>query len=156
MIVFLDSGVLGILCSSENTLTVSRCQEWFYQLLARGIYVTSSYLCDYEVRRSLQLNQFKNPIATESLENLDEMLSLIEFLPVTPNVLNLSSYLWAEIRYQGRPTAEIKNIDIDVIIGASCQLLQQEYPGQRLVVATTNVKHLSRFIEAKTWSEIIV
>ena len=63
MIVFLDSGVLGILCSSENTLTVSHCQEWFYQLLARGIYVTSSYLCDYEVRRSLQLNQFKNPIA---------------------------------------------------------------------------------------------
>ncbi|CCQ58396.1 hypothetical protein [Crocosphaera watsonii] len=54
----------------------------------------------------------------------------------------------------GLPTAELNNIDADVIIGATCQLIQEEYPGQRLIVATTNVKHLSRFISAKQWNQI--
>ncbi|MGK7878063.1 MAG: hypothetical protein AB4426_33580 [Xenococcaceae cyanobacterium] len=45
-------------------------------------------------------------------------------------------------------------IDVDVIIGATCQLLQAEYPGQFLVVATTNVKHISRFTAAKIWQDI--
>ena len=71
MIVFLDSGVLGILSSSQKTDLVSQCKQWFYQLLARGIYVVSSELCDYEVRRSLLLNKIKNPLATQSLNNLD-------------------------------------------------------------------------------------
>ena len=46
------------------------------------------------------------------------------------------------------------NVQCLVIIGATCQLIQEEYPGQRLIVATTNVKHLSRFIEAKQWTQI--
>ncbi|HAC63136.1 MAG TPA: hypothetical protein DCF68_06245 [Cyanothece sp. UBA12306] len=66
----------------------------------------------------------------------------------------MSAELWAENRRLGLPTAELNNTDADVIIGATCQLIQEEYPGQRLIVATTNVKHLSRFIEAKQWTEI--
>jgi hypothetical protein len=41
-----------------------------------------------------------------------------------------------------------------VIIAAQCQLLQQEYLGQALIIATTNVNHLSRFIDAQEWQEI--
>jgi hypothetical protein len=33
-------------------------------------------------------------------------------------------------------------------------MLQEEFPGLYVVTATTNVKHLSRFTEAKTWQEI--
>ena len=40
------------------------------------------------------------------------------------------------------------------MIGATCQLLQAEYPGQSLVVATTNVKRLSQFVPAKIWQDI--
>ena len=71
-------------------------------------------------------------------------------------MIRQSAQLWAETRRQGLPTADVENIDVDVIIGATCQLLQQEYPGQRLIVATTNVKHLARFAEAITWQEIKV
>lgn len=156
MIIFLDSGVLGVLSSSRKTATVTQCKQWFYQLLARGTYVVSSELCDYEVRRSLLLNQLRNPVASQSLHNLDELLTLIEFLPMTSPVIKKSAQLWAETRFQGLATADADNIDVDVIIGATCQLLQQEYPGQRLIVATTNVKHLSRFIEATNWHEIQV
>ncbi len=51
-------------------------------------------------------------------------------------------------------SADSKNIDADIIIAATCQPIQEEYPGQRLIVATSNVKHLSRFLEAKEWQEI--
>ena len=73
---------------------------------------------------------------------------------MSPIILRHSAELWAETRRLGLPTAELNNIDADVIIGATCQLIQEEYPGQRLIVATTNVKHLSRFIEAKQWNQI--
>ena len=42
----------------------------------------------------------------------------------------------------------------DIIICAQYKLLEKEYPGRYIVIATTNVKHLSRFTEAKEWQEI--
>lgn len=65
-----------------------------------------------------------------------------------------AAQLWAISRSKGIPTANEKNIDADVIIAAQCQLFQQENLGQTLIVATTNVKHLSRFIEAQKWQDI--
>jgi predicted nucleic acid-binding protein len=87
-------------------------------------------------------------------ENLNELESLVDFLPVTQEVWRKAAQLWAESRRQGQPTADSKNIDADVIIAATCQILQAEYPGQSFVVATTNVKHLSHFVMAQTWQEI--
>jgi hypothetical protein len=154
MIVFLDSSIVGLLSSPKKRGEARECKQWLYRLLARGIYVTSSDLCDYEVRRSLLLNKIKNPLAIESLDNLDELQERIEFLPLSTLVMRQASLLWAETRSQAQPTAALNKIDADVIIGATCQLLSEEYPGQYLVAATTNVKHLSRFIESQKWTEI--
>ncbi|MBR8830936.1 MAG: hypothetical protein Cpurp_07020 [Chlorogloea purpurea SAG 13.99] len=63
--------------------------------------------------------------------------------------------MWARTRRLGLPTASVGNIDADVIIAATCLLIQEQYAGQSLIVATTNVKHLSRFVMAKQWREII-
>lgn len=60
-----------------------------------------------------------------------------------------AAQLWAIFRSQEMPTADEKNIDVDVIIAVQCQLFQQENLGQNLVVAITNVKHLSRFLQAQ-------
>ncbi|MGL5831907.1 MAG: hypothetical protein ACRC1Z_01595 [Waterburya sp.] len=62
--------------------------------------------------------------------------------------------LWAEARLEGIPTADDKSLDADIIICAQYKILEQEYPGRYIVIATTNVKHLSRFTEAKEWQEI--
>lgn len=86
---------------------------------------------------------------------MDELQLLIDFFPVTSQVLNYAAYLWANSRRQGQPTADPKTLDADVIIAAQCQFLTQDYPGQSLICATTNVNHLSRFIEAQTWQSII-
>lgn len=153
MIVFIDTGVLGAISSPDKTGYVNECQEWFYGLFARGVFLISSDLCDYEVRRGLILDQMRTSKG-EGLANLDEVKNLIYFLSMTKLVMFRASQLWAISRRQGMPTADEKNIDADVIISAQCQLFQEENLGQNLVVATTNVKHLSRFISAQEWHNI--
>lgn len=153
MIVFIDTGVLGLLSSPNDKLEAQQCQEWFFGLFARGVTMISSDLCDYEVRRGLILDQMRTS-KNEGLANLDEVKDYIYFLPITKLTLLRASQLWATSRRQGMPTADEKNIDADVIISAQCQLFQEENLGQNLVVATTNVKHLSRFISAQEWHNI--
>lgn len=52
------------------------------------------------------------------------------------------------------PTADDKTLDVDIIICTQWQMLQEEFPSRYIVIATTNVKHLSRFASAQTWREI--
>lgn len=53
MIVLLDSGILGKICNPNSSAETIAVREWLYSLLAKGIGVVTTYLCDYEVRRSL-------------------------------------------------------------------------------------------------------
>lgn len=55
--------------------------------------------------------------------------------------------LWALARKQGRPTGDPNELDGDVILAA--QTLQVNG-----IVVTDNIKHLSLFVEAKTWEEV--
>ena len=153
MIVFIDSGVLGKLCNPNPTEETVAINEWLFSLLAKGIFVVSSYICDYEVRRSLILESKRKP-NINSIKDLNELQDLITFLPLTNEVMKEAANLWAEARIQGIPTADDNRLDADVIICAQYQLLAEAYPGRYVVIATTNVKHLSRFTEAKEWQEI--
>ena len=49
--------------------------------------------------------------------------------------------------------ADVKDIDVDVILAA--QALSFGPAPADVIVATTNAKHLSRFITAKDWHEIV-
>lgn len=153
MIVFIDSGVLGILANPNKFGEANDCEQWLYSLLSYGIYVCSSELCDFEVRRSLILEAQKKP-HLNSIQNLDELRDIISFLPVTSNLLTKAASLWESARSQGIPTADDKSLDVDIIICTQWQMIQEEFPGRYVVIATTNVKHLSRFAEAKLWREI--
>ena len=153
MIVFIDSGVLGILANPNRIGEISDTQEWLYRLLSQGVYVCSSEICDFEVRRSLILESQKKPYLN-SIKNLDQLREIISFLPVTSELLKKASVLWASARSQGIPTADNKSLDIDIIICSHWQMLKEEFPGRYIVIATTNVKHLSRFTEANSWRNI--
>jgi len=115
MIVFIDSSVLGILANPNKISESSQCREWLYKLLAQGIYICSSIIYDFEVRRGLILEYQKKPYLT-SIQNLDQLAEIIAFLPITSELLKQASILWASARTQGIPTAEQKNLDIDIII----------------------------------------
>jgi predicted nucleic acid-binding protein len=153
MIVFIDSGVLGKICNPNISPEIRAVQGWLFKLLARGVLVVSSDICDYEVRRGLILSQQKNPHIS-GLEKLIESHELIEFLPITGETLDIAAQLWADTRISGQPTADDRSLDADLIICATWRLLTIAEPGRFAVIATTNVKHLSRFAIAETWENI--
>jgi predicted nucleic acid-binding protein len=153
MIVFLDSGIIGLLSSPNDRELAINCQSWLYRLLARSVYVVSSDICDYEVRRGLELALHKNPHVS-GLSRLDALAQIVDFLPTERIVLQRAAKIWAEARITGQGTAGDRELDADIIIAAHWLILNEEYPGQAVTIATTNVKHLSRFTIARSWEEI--
>jgi predicted nucleic acid-binding protein len=153
MIVFLDSGIIGLLSSPNDRELAINCQSWLYRLLSRSVYVVSSDICDYEVRRGLELALHKNPHVS-GLSRLDGLAQIIDFLPTECTVLQRAAKIWAEARITGQGTAGDRELDADIIIAAHWLILTEEYPGQAVTIATTNVKHLSRFTIARSWEEI--
>jgi hypothetical protein len=61
-----------------------------------------------------------------------------------------AAQLWAQARQQGQPTAGDKTIDGDMILVAQAMTLGVS----DVVIATTNVGHLSRFMTAELWQSI--
>ncbi len=81
---------------------------------------------------------------------LDELAKCLEYLPITTALMRQSAQLWAQARQQGQPTAGDKTIDGDMILVAQAMTLAVP----DIVIATTNVGHLSRFIAAELWQNI--
>ncbi|MBE9142638.1 PIN domain-containing protein [Planktothrix mougeotii] len=153
MIVFLDTGVLGELSNPNALPKVIACQNWFEKLLARGVYFVSSELCFYEIKRSLVLS-IKTGATDEGLKKLNALRTVVDFLDVDQTVVELAAEVWAQARLLGTPTADEKNIDIDMMIVAHWRLLTEEFPGRSVVISTTNVKHLGLFSNAEKWQDI--
>ena len=65
----------------------------------------SSDICDYEVRRSLVWESVKKN-SFQSLENLDELRKVIDFLQLETEVMFNASQIWMETRPRGKKTAE--------------------------------------------------
>lgn len=105
MIVFLDSGVLGLLTHPNKKGYPLLCENWLYSLLAKGVYVVTSDVCDYEVRRSLLLETTKN-MSYNSVDNLDELRGIIDFLKLETEVMFSASQVWLEARQKGKKTAD--------------------------------------------------
>ncbi len=95
MIVFLDSGVLGILANPNKIGEASDCEQWLLGLLSKGVSVLTSDICDYEVRRSLILESKKKP-NINSLESLDELQEIITFFPLTSDLMREADFQIAE------------------------------------------------------------
>jgi len=149
VIIILDSGIVYTICNSSNVQGVTDCQEWFYRLMARSAQFAMSEICDYEVRRELiRRNQ------TASIKELDELRPKVTILPITQQVLLKAAQLWATARQNHNPTSDDENIDIDMILSAQYLLLKADFPGQNIVVATTNTKHLRLFTTAEEWENI--
>ena len=59
--------------------------------------------------------------------------------------------LWATARRDGVKTADDRELDCDVILAAQALSMDE---AESLVIATTNVRHLSRFADARIWQDI--
>jgi predicted nucleic acid-binding protein len=145
-LVVLDSGPVGLITNPRVTPANEACNLWLRHLLERDQRIALPAIIDYEIRRELLLGR-----KAEGLKRLDALKRRVEYLPVTTDSLLKAAELWALARQQGRPTADRHALDIDVILAAQAMLAAD---GDEVVVATTNVGHLSRFVQAELWQEI--
>lgn len=144
-VIVLDTGPIGLITNPKLSAQGIACNEWLQFHLQSGSRIILPEIADYEVRREL-LRANK----TKGLSRLEQLAKLIEYLPITTAAMRQAARLWAEARQQGQPTAGDKTIDGDMILVA--QALTIAAPN--VVIATTNVGHLSRFVLADLWPNI--
>jgi predicted nucleic acid-binding protein len=136
----LDSGPLGEATHPKARIS-GPIQMWLRAHLATGRTVIVPQIADYEVRRELLR-------AGKPLEHLDRLRSALPFLTLDVAATGRAAELWALARNEGFPTAPPEALDVDVILAA-----QAEMAGA--IVATTNVGHLARFVDARRWQDIL-
>jgi hypothetical protein len=130
-LVLLDSGPLGMLAHPNPKTEIT---QWLANLLGANVKIIVPEIADYEVRRELLLKRLKRSIA-----RLDQLKIYLDYEPITTDVmLKAADHQHA--------------LDGDVILAAQAVILANQ--GYDVIVATTNVKHLSLFVQAKLWQEI--
>jgi predicted nucleic acid-binding protein len=139
--VILDAGPLGRIAHPRPNQEVI---TWLEHLVMKGIVVIIPEIADYEVRRNLLLADL-----TKSIDRLDFLKHTLVYLPLNTGVMLKAAELWAEARKVARPTADVKALDGDVILAAQALDIGA-------IIATENVSHLSRFVEAQHWKDLKV
>jgi predicted nucleic acid-binding protein len=148
-VVILDTGPLGIATKRRGVPDAEACRQW----IATGIRSGASFLVPsiayFEVRRELErLNN------TGGIARLDAFCRAVpdRYLILTDDALRLACTLWARARNAGTPTADPKELDCDVLLAA--QVLTLDILPSDVIIATTNVGHLSQFVTADLWVNI--
>ena len=149
MIILLDAGPLGILTNPKATPINLECGQWMKELLLKNYRVILPEIADYEVRRELIRAK-----RLEGIHRLDDWKSRLEYQPLTTATMLKAAEFWAEARQTGKPTASPEALDGDVILAAQASLIAESQGDRIVVVATTNVGHLERFVKAKYWQAI--
>ncbi len=144
-VILLDAGPIGLVTNPNRSTESLACAQWLQILVSAGNRIIIPEIADYEVRRELlRANKAKG------IARLDELAQLLEYLSITTVAMRQAAIFWAQARQQGQPTASDKTIDGDIILVA--QAVTLAVPD--VVIATTNVGHLSRFVAADLWQNI--
>jgi predicted nucleic acid-binding protein len=147
--ILLDSFPLGLASKSPKSADVLGFDQWSRGMLAAGNRIYIPEVIDYELRREL-LRANK----TNSIRGLDGLKTIFRYLPITTDAMLRAAELWAHSRRTGIPTGDPKKLDIDVILAAQALTLPVSSTG--VIVATSNVAHLARFVPADHWNNITV
>lgn len=143
-VVLLDTSLLGMITHPRENLAT---RDWLKGILQAGVQVRVPEIADYELRRELlRANKMK------SIQRLDILKETIGYVPLSTSMMLKAAEFWARARSQGRPTAEETALDGDMILTAQAAVLTSE--GDEVIVATTNVGHLSLFADARKWQDI--
>jgi predicted nucleic acid-binding protein len=146
--IVLDTSPLSTVTRRRGVADGDACRRWVVNCRDRGHRVLAPAIAYYEVAR--ELVRAGNAAGRA---RLDAFCAIPDtYLPLTDSALRLGALLWAQARNAGTPTADPKELDCDVLIAAQAfdlGLLRSE-----LVVATGNIGHLARFVNADLWWNI--
>lgn len=143
--VILDSSPLGLLSNPSGTPQPVACRAWAKDLIAAGRRIIIPEVADYEVRRELIRTK-----STRALAILDSLCATYDYLPITTLAMRLAADMWAQARNAGLATSHAHALDGDVILAAQAVALNVA-----CVVATENPAHLTRYVPAELWSNIV-
>lgn len=152
MIILLDSGPLGLITNPQGGTEAQACKSWLQSLTSAGHIALVPEIIDYEHHRELLLASL-----AQAVTRLDGFKFVGAYLPVSEEAYLQAAEFWASARRQGLPTADRFALDADVILAAQAVTLdpaQWQQPGAGVVIATTNVGHLSRFADVRLWRGI--
>ena len=145
--ILLDSTPLGLISNPLRSTEAVAIADWVSACLAAGNKLYIPEVIDYELRREL-LRSGK----TQGIAKLNGLKNVLRYLPITTSVMLKAADLWAISRQSGVPTGDPRKLDIDVIL-CSQALILPVLPSE-IVVATSNVSHISRFVPAFNWTDI--
>jgi predicted nucleic acid-binding protein len=146
VLIVLDSGPLGLLSHPTDSGTPRAARQWATDRIQRGDRLVVPEIADYEVRRELVRAGKQSGVV-----RLDELCAGFGYEPLTTEAMRDAAALWAEARNRGNPTAHDLALDGDVILAAQARALATEQP---VLVATTNTKHLERYVDASLWTDL--
>jgi len=147
-LLLLDEGPLSLVTNPRESEPAKQCTEWLTAVLARGVRVMVPATADYELRRELlRANRLKG------LGRLDALIEHLGYVEIDRDVLEYAATLWAWARNEGIPTADDKALDCDVILAAQALIAAPDSEDE-VIVVTTNVAHLERFVTAQTWENV--
>jgi hypothetical protein len=146
-IVLLDTGPLGLITHPRASQESDECNQWIRAQLKKGVRVLVPGIADYELRREMLLNG-----STKGIIKLDALRNAVGFVPINTAVMDQAAAFWSQSRSMGKPTASNAALDGDMILSAHASVLGGE--GHEVIVATTNVKHIEIFCNARLWRSI--
>lgn len=153
-IILLDAGPLGKVTNPKASAENEFARLWLQSLLMQQFQVVIPEITDYEVRRELLRGKKINGL--KRLEELKKRCqrqdNTLKYLPIDTATMLKAAKFWSQARQMGKPTASNDALDGDVILAAQAALLQNA--DNQVIVATTNVKHLSLFVDAREWKSI--
>jgi len=142
--VLLDTGPLGV---AIHPRPLPAFVDWIANLRSSDAALIVPEIAHYELRRELlRINQ------TTSVERLDSLIRATAYAPITTPVVLRAAELWAETRRSGRPLADPRALDGDVLLAATALLLSAA--GNDVVIATTNARHFADLAPAAHWMDI--
>jgi hypothetical protein len=89
-LVFLDSGLLGLLTSPRGRPKFDQCRQWVKDLSAAGVRVFVPEIADYEVPRKLIHIRAK-----AGIQRLDQVKAALDYAPITTDVM-LRAAEWSD------------------------------------------------------------
>lgn len=149
-IILLDTGPLGLVTHPNATTKNAQAARWLRTLLTAGVAVRVPEICDYELRRELLRAEKER-----SLKVLDRYKATLGYLPLTTDAMLRAAAFWSSARREGKPTAPDLALDADAILAGHAAALAASGEADDVIVATTSVGHLSRFVHAQEWQNIL-
>lgn len=147
-VIFLDTGPLIYAVHPKAKIpdtTESNFMQWLLACLEKGKKICIPEICDYELRRGLVKKG-----AAKQIKQLDDLKDTLEYIPINTPAMIKASELWGEARKKGKQTARDASLDADMILCGQALIYNSQ-----LIIATTNVMHLSLFTDARLWDSIL-